>query len=178
MGAPDFSYYRDNTEPLVAQPTAEFPSSSHSDPLPDQKRSFANLNTPQLDTYLVIEVVSEDEIEVDNKVRRIVGSKRVAKRRRTGQTLPLPPTPAFSFKCAVSTPQMADADGEVGVPFKRWSSRLTCVFVQEVQAIPAQLPVAASSDPQAHTIALPLPSPLHQNDQLHRHLDIDMSSVN
>ncbi|PBK61313.1 hypothetical protein ARMSODRAFT_981661 [Armillaria solidipes] len=172
MGAPDFSYYRDDTEPLVAQPTAEFPSSSHSDQLSDQKRSFANLNTPQLDTYLVIEVVSEDEIEVDNKVRRIVGSKRVAKHRRTGQTLPLSPTPAFSFKC------MPNADGEVGVPFKRLSSRLTRAFVQEVQATPAQLPVAASSDPQAHTIALPLPSPLHQSDQLHRHLDIDMSSVN
>lgn len=157
MGAPDFSYYRDNTEPLVAQPTAEFPSSSHSDP---QTRSFANLNTPQLDTYLVIEVVSEDEIEVDNKVRRIVGSKRVAKRRRTGQTLPLPPTPAFSFKCTVSMPQMADGDGE------------------EVQAIRAQLPVAVTGDPQTHTIALPLPSPLHQSDQLHRHLDIGMNSVN
>ncbi|KAK0486514.1 N2227-like protein-domain-containing protein [Armillaria novae-zelandiae] len=154
MGAPDFSYYRDNTEPLVAQPTAEFPSSSHSDP---QKRSFANLNPPQLDTYLVIEVVSEDEIEVNNKVRRIVGSKRVAKHRRTGQTLPLPPTPAFSFKSAVAMPQMADADDE------------------EVQAIPAQRPVGAYSDPQVHTIALPLPSPLHQSDY---HADIEMNSVN
>lgn len=132
MGAPDFSYYQDNTEYLVAQPTAEFPSSSHPDP---QKRSFANLTAPQLDTYLVIEIVSEDEIEVDNKVRRIVGSKRVAKHRRTGQALPLPPTPAFSFKSAVLMPQIADADD---------------------------------------TIALPLPSPLHQSD----HVDIEMSSVN
>ncbi len=73
---------------------------------------------------------------------------------------------------------MANADGEVGVPFKRWSSRLTRVFVQEVQAIPGQLPVAHPVIPRRIPLLFLSPSPLHQSDQLHRHLDIDMSSDN
>ncbi|KAG7449947.1 uncharacterized protein BT62DRAFT_917500 [Guyanagaster necrorhizus] len=165
MGVPDFTYYKEHFEPLVAQSTPEFLSSSLPDPPSDEtvdKRTFANLNT---DPYLVLEIVSEDEVEVNNEIRRIVGSKRVARHHRSEhphKTLPLPSTPAFSFKCTASMTQTPDADGK------------------EVRAMPPQLPVDACNmkcDSQPDTTTLSLASP-YQSDQPHLRLDVDMIDIN